>query len=169
MPHFAVFASFAFNNFRLRFPNCTLNPITEFSEPVLGDEAAEREMSEMYTNQQSYLELIKDRTPTPPLLEYQVRCGQVETNIYEEPIQELIIEPDTKESTPEYQAVPVKSLISTFEQGKSLSKLFNFSVASNFYEQHEQKKFYDFEVLNLEFQSQHVASINFQLLDLRFL
>lgn len=77
-------------------------------------------MSQIYKSQQNYLELIRQDTPTPPLIEYQSRCGEVETNIYEEPIKELIIEPDTKEPTPEYQAVPVKALINTFEQGKSL-------------------------------------------------
>jgi hypothetical protein len=84
-------------------------------------------MSDIYASQLSYLELIKDRTPTPPLLEYQVRSGQAETKVYEEPIQELIIESDTeKEPTPEYQAVPVKSLINNFEQGKSLESFLTF-------------------------------------------
>lgn len=101
--------------------------ITEFSESVVGEEAAESEMSDIYTSQLSYLELIRDRTPTPPLLEYQVRSGQVETKVYDEPIQELIVEPEDKEPTPEYQAVPVKSLINNFEQGKSLESFFNSS------------------------------------------
>jgi len=65
------------------------------------------------------LEYIRECEPTPPVVEYEVKIGEVETNVYEEPIKELIIESDSRESTPEYQTVPVKSLISTFEQGKS--------------------------------------------------
>lgn len=81
-------------------------------------------MSDIYTSQQAYLELIR-RSPTPPIIEYAGRSGPAETTTYEEPIKELIIEPEVeKEETPEYQAVPVKDLISTFEQGKSLSLTF---------------------------------------------
>jgi hypothetical protein len=65
------------------------------------------------------LEYIRECEPTPPVVEYEVKIGEVETNVYEEPIKELIIESDSRESTPEYQTVPVKSLINTFEQGKS--------------------------------------------------
>lgn len=65
------------------------------------------------------MEYIRECEPTPPVVEYEVKIGEVETNVYEEPIKELIIESDSRESTPEYQTVPVKSLISTFEQGKS--------------------------------------------------
>ena len=82
------------------------------------EEVTENEMTDIYTSQQNYLELIRNFTPTPPLVEYQGRCGEVETNVYEEPIKELIIESDSKEPTPDYQAVPVKDLINTFEQGK---------------------------------------------------
>lgn len=84
------------------------------------DEAAyENEMSEIYTSTQNYLELIRRDTPTPPIVEYAGRAGEVETNVYDEPVQELIIESESRESSPDYQAVPVKDLISTFEQGKS--------------------------------------------------
>jgi hypothetical protein len=77
-------------------------------------------MSEIYDGQKSYMELIRDFTPTPPVVEYEVKCGEVETNVYEEPIKELIVEEGrSREATPEYQTVPVKSLINTFEQGKS--------------------------------------------------
>lgn len=75
-------------------------------------------MSLIYDNAQSYLDLIRDNTPTPPVVEYQAKCGDVETNVYEEPIKELIIESESRESTPEYKTVPVKALINTFEQGK---------------------------------------------------
>lgn len=85
----------------------------------MNEELAENEMTEIYTSQQNYLELIRHDTPTPPLEVYQLVCGEVETNVYEEPIKELIIESDSKESTPEYQAVPVKALINAYEQGKS--------------------------------------------------
>jgi hypothetical protein len=75
-------------------------------------------MTQIYDSTQSYLELIRDDPPTPPVIEYQAHCGDVEESVYAEPVQELIIEPDVKEPTPEYQTVPVKALISTFEQGK---------------------------------------------------
>jgi hypothetical protein len=76
-------------------------------------------MSQIYESTQAYLELIRDRTPTPPPIEYNVKISEVETNVYEEPVKELIIEDEeSRETTPEYQAVPVKSLINTFEQGK---------------------------------------------------
>lgn len=95
------------------------------------DEAAyENEMSEIYTSQQNYLELIRRDTPTPPIVEYAGRAGEVETNVYDEPVQELIIEAESRESSPDYQAVPVKDLISTFEQGKSLA--FPFSLSQLF-------------------------------------
>lgn len=78
-------------------------------------------MSEIYDSKQLYLELIREcEQPTPPVVEYEVKIGDVVANVYEEPIKELIIESDSRESTPEYQTVPVKSLINTFEQGKSL-------------------------------------------------
>lgn len=80
------------------------------------------EMSDIYSSTQNYLEFIKNRTPTPPLIEYQSHCGQVETSVYEEPITELIVDVESKESTPEYETIPVKNLINTFEQGKSISK-----------------------------------------------
>ncbi|KAG5673133.1 hypothetical protein PVAND_003205 [Polypedilum vanderplanki] len=86
--------------------------------------ALENEMQEIYEAQKSYMELIRDFTPTPPLVEYEVKCGDVETNVYEEPIKELMVECDTRESTPEYQTVPVKALINNFEQGKSKSHTF---------------------------------------------
>lgn len=89
--------------------------LLEFSAEHV-DEEAENEMSQIYKSQQNYLELI--RCDSPPIIEYQVRCGEVETNVYDEPIKELIIESDSKEATPEYQAVPVKTLINSFEQGK---------------------------------------------------
>lgn len=67
-------------------------------------------------------------TPTPPLVEYQVRCGQVETKEYEEPIQELItaVDGDSRETTPDYQSLPVKDLITTFEQGESFAYFWFF-------------------------------------------
>ena len=77
-------------------------------------------MSEIYDSKALYLELIRECEATPPVIEYEVNVGEVATNVYEEPIKELIIESDSRESTPEYQTVPVKSLISTFEQGKFL-------------------------------------------------
>lgn len=95
----------------------------------MDEEAVESEMSEIYKSQQNYLELIRNSTPTPPIVEYQVRCGEVETNVYDEPIKELIIESESKETTPEYQAVPVKTLINSFEQGKSLLFLSLFASA----------------------------------------
>jgi hypothetical protein len=76
-------------------------------------------MQEIYESQKSYMELIRDFTPTPPVVEYEVKCGEVETNVYEEPLKELMVEVASRESTPEYQTVPVKSLISNFETGKS--------------------------------------------------
>lgn len=75
-------------------------------------------MTQIYDSAQSYLDLIRDKTPTPPPTLYLVDVGEVETAVYEEPIKELIIENESRESTPEYQTVPVKALISTFEQGK---------------------------------------------------
>ena len=53
----------------------------------------------------------------PPPIEYQLSCGFVETSVYQEPIKELMA-PQSKESTPEYTPVPIKSLINSFEQGK---------------------------------------------------
>lgn len=97
------------------------------------DEAAyETEMSEIYNSQQSYLELIRRETPTPPIVEYAGRAGQVETNVYEEPVQELIIETESREPSPDYQAVPVKDLISTFERGKSTAFFFSLSQLFGF-------------------------------------
>jgi hypothetical protein len=77
-------------------------------------------MNEIYDSTQNYLELIRQMSPSPPVVEYQARCGQVETKEYEEPVQELIkkVEDDSREPTPDYQSLPVKDLISTFEQGK---------------------------------------------------
>lgn len=100
---------------------------------MVDEVAAETEVTEIYTIQQNFLELIKRDSPSPPIVEYQGRCGQVETNIYDEPLQELIIEPERHEETPEYQAVPVKDLISTFEQGKfGVRFLFTSLSAINF-------------------------------------
>lgn len=98
----------------------------------MDDDAYENEMSEIYTSQHNYLELIRRDTPTPPVVEYAGRAGEVETNVYDEPVQELIIESESRETTPDYQAVPVKDLISTFEQGKSTAfnekpRFFDFS------------------------------------------
>jgi len=79
------------------------------------------------------LELIRNDTPTPPVVQYSSFSGEVETNVYEEPVKELMIEPDSKESTPEYQSVPVKTLISTYEQGwfRNKASLFGFSNKQN--------------------------------------
>jgi hypothetical protein len=85
---------------------------------VVDEEAAESEISQIYTSQQAYLELIRHESPSPPLIEYAGRCGEVEETTYGSPIKELIIEEEIEEETPEYQAVPVKDLINTFEQGK---------------------------------------------------
>lgn len=104
--------------FSTLFENCT-----DFGT-VVDEEAVETEMSQIYTSQQAYLELIKRDTPSPPVVEYQGRCGPAETTTYEEPIKELIIESDSKETTPDYQSVPVKDLINTFESGKSLLLIF---------------------------------------------
>lgn len=103
--------------------------LPEFS--VVEDEAVENEITSIYTSQQNYLELIRNQTPSPPVIEYQGRCGEVETNLYEEPVKELMVETDSKESTPEYQTVPVKALISSFEQGKS-SFHFSFGFRNYF-------------------------------------
>lgn len=103
--------------------------LLEFS--VVEDEAVEKEITSIYTSQQNYLELIRNQTPSPPIVEYQARCGQVETNVYDEPVKELIVEPETKESTPEYQTVPVKTLINSFEQGK-FSFHFSFGFRNYF-------------------------------------
>lgn len=87
-------------------------------------------MSEIYTSQQAYLELIR-RSPTPPIIEYEGRSGPAETTTYEEPIKELLIEPevdDEEREEKEYQALPVKDLISTFEQGESLLLIFASSA-----------------------------------------
>lgn len=83
------------------------------------DDQAEIEMSQIYECTQSYLDLIKDRPETPPTPLYFTQTSEVEINLYEEPVKELMIEPESRESTPEYQSVPVKALINTFEQGKS--------------------------------------------------
>jgi hypothetical protein len=77
-------------------------------------------MLQIYDSTQSYLELIKDRPPTPPTPLFFTKIGDVETNVYEEPVKELMLE-ESREATPEYQTVPVKLLINTFEQGKSVS------------------------------------------------
>lgn len=108
---------FAFNKFASAFFICKLIfNLPEFS--VVEDEAVENEITSIYTSQQNYLELIRNQTPSPPVIEYQARCGEVETNIYDEPLKELIVASDSKESTPEYQTVPVKTLINSYEQGK---------------------------------------------------
>lgn len=79
------------------------------------------------------MDLIRDRTPTPPTPLYFTKTGEVETNVFEEPVKELMIEPESRESTPEYQSVPVKALISTFEQGKSgNASAVNFKQAVKF-------------------------------------
>ncbi len=75
-------------------------------------------MSQIYDSTQSYLDLIKDRTPTPPIPLYYTKTSEVETNLYEEPVKELMATSVSRESSPEYKTVPVKALISTFEQGK---------------------------------------------------
>lgn len=77
------------------------------------------EISEINESTLKYLELIKGQTPPPmpPPIEYQLSCGFVETSVYQEPIKELMA-PQSKESTPEYTPVPIKSLINSFEQGK---------------------------------------------------
>lgn len=75
-------------------------------------------MSQIYECTQSYLDLFRDRTPTPPTPLYFTKTSEVEVNVFDEPVKELIIEPESRESTPEYQTVPVKALINTFEQGK---------------------------------------------------
>lgn len=98
------------------------------NESVVDEQAAESEVMGIYESQQNYLELIRNHTPTPPLLEFQSWCGEVETNIYDEPIKELIIVPESKESTPEYETVPVKTLINTYEQGKSLHFIFDAAI-----------------------------------------
>lgn len=120
--------SFAFNKLAPAFwttRNGFLKSPEFSSESVVDEEAAETEVQSIYTSQQNYLELIRQDTPSPPVIEYQGHCGEVETNIYDEPVKELlIIESESKESTPEYQSVPVKDLINTFEQGKSLQFLF---------------------------------------------
>lgn len=77
-------------------------------------------MSEIYKGQFNYLELIRNDSPSPPIIEYQVRCGEVETNVYDEPVHELIIDEENHDPTPEYQSLPVKDLIQTYEQGKFL-------------------------------------------------
>lgn len=91
-------------------------------------------MSQIYECTQSYLDLIKDRTPTPPTPLYFTKTSEVEINVFDEPVKELIIEPESRESTPEYQTVPVKALINTFEQGKS-------GIASAVYLKHAVKIF----------------------------
>lgn len=98
---------------------------------MVDDEAAEREITWIYPSQQNYLELIRNQTPSPPIVEYQGRCGEVETNIYDEPVKELIIDTESKEQTPEYQTVPVKTLINSFEQGK-FSFHFSFGFRNYF-------------------------------------
>lgn len=75
-------------------------------------------MLQIYDSTQSYMELIKNRSPTPPIPLYFTKTSEVETNVYDEPVKELLVEEESRESTPEYKAVPVKSLINTFEQGK---------------------------------------------------
>lgn len=115
------FHTFAFNNFAFKLSTLSQNffkKCLDFGTAV--DEEVEKEMTEIYTTQKAYLELIRRDTPSPPLIEYQGRCGEVETTTYEEPIKELIIETESKESTPEYESVPVRDLINTYEQGKSL-------------------------------------------------
>lgn len=97
------------------------------------DLAAENEMLQIYDNTQSYMELIKNRSPTPPIPLYFTKTSEVETNVYDEPLRELLIEQESRESTPEYKAVPVKSLINTFEQGKfviasDLNLIFQFVI-----------------------------------------
>ncbi|CRL07265.1 CLUMA_CG020244, isoform B [Clunio marinus] len=109
-------------------------PVTlpaEFSE-IIPDETVEQEMSQIYASQQKYLELIRNNTPTPPLIEYQVRCGEVETNVYDEPIKELIMEFDRIYTPPE---IPVIS--STTTTSMTTEHVSNFSsttTSSNFKE-----------------------------------
>ena len=87
------------------------------------------EISEINASTFKYLELIKGQTPPPPI-EYQLSCGFVETSVYQEPIKELMA-PESKESTPEYTPVPIKSLINSFEQGKLC-----FLTTSAYYSSH---------------------------------
>ena len=88
----------------------------------------DEEVSEINMSQEAYLELIR-RSPTPPIIEYEGRSGPAETTTYEEPIQELLIESDdeTDENEKEYQALPVKDLISTYEQGKLLQLIIAYA------------------------------------------
>lgn len=81
------------------------------------EQAAESEMLQIFDSTQSYMELIKDRPETPPTPLYFTKTSEVETNVFEEPVKELLIQEDSRESTPEYKTVPVKALIDTFEQG----------------------------------------------------
>ncbi len=81
-------------------------------------------MVQIYDSTLNYLELIKSDSPPPtPAVNYAIKCEYVEQNVYGEPIQEMLPEPE-KEATPEYKAVPIKDLINTFEQGKSTNPFF---------------------------------------------
>ena len=100
----------------LNYPN--FNKLLELTLNI--DQAAENEMLQIFDSTQSYMELIKNRSPTPPVALYYTKTSEVETNVYDEPVKELLIEQESRESTPEYKAVPVKSLINTFELGKFL-------------------------------------------------
>lgn len=85
-------------------------------------------MSEIYDSTLNYLELIKSESPPPePIIAYSIKCEYVEQNVYDEPVQELLPEPE-KEGTPEYKPVPVKDLINTWEQGKLFCCFSVFSV-----------------------------------------
>lgn len=90
-------------------------------------------MSQIYDSTFNYLELIKSESPPPePKVSYSVTCELKEENVYDEPVQELLPEPE-KESTPEYKPVPVKDLINSWEQGK-------FSVLGILYDSDSLKK-----------------------------
>lgn len=118
-----IFAS----NFPNRFRKLLLKIAVDFGV-VVDEEAAEKEVIEINMSQQAYLELIR-RSPTPPIIEYEGRSGPAETTTYEEPIQELLIETEDEsdENEKEYQALPVKDLISTFEQGKLLQLIIAYA------------------------------------------
>lgn len=82
-------------------------------------------MLQIFDSTLSYVELIKERPLTPPTPLYFTQTSDVEINVYEEPVKELIMKQESRESTPEYKTVPVKALINTFEQGKFVSARFN--------------------------------------------
>lgn len=75
-------------------------------------------MVQIYDSTFNYLELIKSESPPPaPPVNYSLKCEYVEQNVYDEPIKDMLPEPE-KEATPDYKPVPIKDLINNFEQGK---------------------------------------------------